>query len=277
LETRVLFAVAGVVMAAALLLLASPRHRAFYSRTVPPERAAPAQIRPAAAAGDALQRSAASAVTTGTRSFGPDPAGRIHVPLSDAMPRRLPAEGVPDGWQVKEFSGRAVVALVRDEGQTALRLTSDHASFALYRDVVVDLGATPRLAWSWKVSKLPRDGDVRVRAMDDQAAQVYVIFPRWPSPLSQSDVIGYVWDSRAPVDTRVKSPKADNVRVVVLESGPARSGGWRREERNVAADYVAVFGRKPPRVGKIALMTDSNDTRTDAEALFGELAFLPAR
>ena len=185
-------------------------------------------------------------------------------------------DGVPLGWYVKEFTGRAVVEVVRDKGQTALRLSSERASFALYRDVVVDLATTPRLTWSWKVTRLPHNGDVRSRATDDQAAQVYVIFPKWPAPLSHSDVLGYIWDSRAPVDTRVTSPKADNVRVIVLASGEGR-GAWRREDRDVAADYTAAFGRKPPRVGKIALMIDSNDTRSDAESLFGELAFSPRR
>jgi hypothetical protein len=41
----------------------------------------------------------------------------------------------------------------------------------------------------------------------------------------------------------------------------------------VAEDYQAAFGRQPPRVGKVALMIDSNDTRSDAEALFGDLTF----
>jgi hypothetical protein len=185
-------------------------------------------------------------------------------------------EGVPEGWSVKEFTGHAVVDLVRDDGQPALRLSSERASFALYRDVVVDLTATPWLTWSWKVTRLPHNGDVRSRATDDQAAQVYVIFPKWPAPLSHSDVLGYVWDSRAPVDTRVISPKANNVRVIVLQSGEGK-GAWRRETRNVAADYAAVFGGTPPRVGKIALMIDSNDTRADAESLFGELVFSPRR
>jgi hypothetical protein len=208
--------------------------------------------------------------------LGPDATGRIRIPLTDARPSRLPMEGVPEGWYVKEFTGRAVVDVVRDKGQTALRLSSERASFALYRDVVVDLATTPWLTWSWKVTRLPQGGDVRAGATDDQAAQVYVIFPRWPAPLSHSDVLGYIWDSRAPVDTRVTSPKAGNVRVIVVESGEGR-GTWRRQQRDVAADYAAVFGGKPPRVGKIALMIDSNDTRSDAESLFGELAFSPRR
>src|SRR5207244_8540173 len=86
-----------------------------------------------------------------------------------------------------------------------------------------------------------------------------------------SDVLGYIWDSRAPVGTRIKSPRADNVRIVVVESGGARLNEWRTYERNVAADYAALFGRQPPRVGKLAVMIDSNDTRGEAEALFGDL------
>ncbi|PYN23299.1 MAG: hypothetical protein DMD76_17680, partial [Candidatus Rokuibacteriota bacterium] len=83
--------------------------------------------------------------------------------------------------------------------------------------------------------------------------------------------------SRAPVGTRLKSPRADNVRIVVVESGGARLNEWRAYERNVAADYAALFGRQPPRVGKLAVMVDSNDTRGEAEALFGDLVFARTR
>ena len=86
-------------------------------------------------------------------------------------------------------------------------------------------------------------------------------------------MIGYVWDGRAPVGTRLTSPKASNVRIIVVESGPAKRDVWQREVRNVAEDYVALFGRQPPRVGQVGLMIDSNDTRAEAEALFAGLVF----
>jgi hypothetical protein len=132
------------------------------------------------------------------------------------------------------------------------------------------------LAWSWKVLRLPAEGDVRDGKRDDQAAQVYVVFPRWPSPRTQSDVIGYVWDTTAPVGTTLVSPKAPNVRIIVVESGPARLGAWQRERRNVAADYEALFRRRAPRVGTIAVMIDANDTGGAAEALLGDLMFTRA-
>jgi hypothetical protein len=86
-------------------------------------------------------------------------------------------------------------------------------------------------------------------------------------------VIGYVWDSRAPVGTTLTHPRAPNVRIVVLQSGSGRLDTWVREQRNVAEDYRMLFGRQPPRAGKLALMIDSNDTWSGAEAWFGDLTF----
>src|SRR5439155_770673 len=83
---------------------------------------------------------------------------------------RLPAAGVPAGWGLKEFTGRAAIEVVREDAGVALRLRSVQSSFVLYRDAIVDLREFPILSWSWKVVKLPRAGDVRAAATDDQAA-----------------------------------------------------------------------------------------------------------
>jgi hypothetical protein len=138
---------------------------------------------------------------------------------------------------------------------------------------VLDLRQYPNLAWSWKAVRLPTGGDGRARATDDQVAQVYVIIPRWPFPRINSDVIGYVWDTRAPVGEKLMSPQATNVRSIVVESGYERLGTWVREERNAHADYVELFGREPARVGKVAVMSDSNDTGTVGEVLIDDLVF----
>ena len=270
----------------AFVLLSNPRHRAFYfgggstagHEARPTSSLARAPFRlpapPSFGAGPGAPTvSPVAAVHPARRVPLPDAEGRIRVPVADLAPWRLPVEGVPTGWELKEWAGRATIELVPAGHGLAVRLRSAQASFALYRDVLVDLRDFPFLTWQWKVARLPATGDVRERAADDQAAQVYVIFPRWPSPLTSSEVIGYVWDSRAPVGTQVASSKAPNVRILVVESGASRLDTWQRQERNVAADYAALFGRQPPRVGQVALMIDSNDTRSNAEAFFGELIF----
>jgi len=275
--------------AGAALLLSTERHRASYLRMLPGSAPTTATERSTSSingSGAARGVSASpgwrarvatvspiAAITPGRRVPRPDATGRIRIPVTDGRPTRLPAEGVPPGWQLKELAGRAVVEVMSSDFGHAMRLRSARTSFVLYRDVIVDLQEHPLLAWSWKVSRLPARGDVRHRATDDQAAQVYVVFPRWPSPLSQSDVIGYIWDTRAPAGTQVVSSKAKNVKIIVLRSGRTALNTWRSEERNVATDYALLFGRPPPRVGLIALMTDSDDTRGEAEATFADLRF----
>lgn len=267
-----------LIVAGITVLLSNPRHRAFYlgwpgaggpraafSETPTPATAEPAPSAPA--------RARAGPPTT-ARVPAPDRDGHVRVAVTEALPARLPAPGVPAGWDVTEFSGKDPgIELTRVDGRVALRLRSERNSFAVHRDLVLDVRQYSILTWSWKVTRLPSGGDVREPGRDDQAAQVYVIFPRWPAPRTASDVIGYVWDSRAPVGTTLRNPRAPNVRIVVLESGPGRLDTWLREQRNVAADYRALFGGKPPRAGKVALMIDSDDTKSDAEALFGDLTF----
>jgi hypothetical protein len=282
---RLVAAVAGVVLLATVvvIVLANPRHRAFYfgdpaaggvgdaAFPAPPTfeltsrspfgRPAPVDAAPVAD------------VVAGQRIPRPDAEGRIRVPVVDHVPSRLPAEGVPVGWTLEALEGRGLVELVRDEGRLAMRLRSESASFLLHRDVLLDVREFPYLSWSWKAVRLPHGGDIREPARNDHAAQVYVVFPRWPSPRTTSDVIGYVWDTEAPVDTRLPSPQAANVRFIVVESGTDRVGSWQHQQRNVAEDYQALFGRQPPRVGKVAVMIDADATRSEAEALVGELTF----
>jgi DUF3047 family protein len=262
------------------VLLSNPRHRAFYfgqrsSAVFPPPTPFSLPV-PSGFAGATAARPVGRVILASlpaARVPVPDGQGRLRVPITDDMPGHLPASGAPQGWELKEFVGDASVELVRNDGRVALRLRSAHTSFALHRDVLLDVRQYSTLAWSWKVTRLPRAGDVRDPARDDQAAQVYVIFPRWPAPQTSSDVVGYVWDSQAPIGTTVKNAKAPNVRIIVVESGTARLDSWQRQVRNVAQDYQALFGRQPPRVGKVALMIDTNDTRGEAEALFGDLTF----
>jgi len=281
----VVTAVVGLLLlgTAVVILFGNPRHRAFYfgdpASGVAGEAVFPAPptfeltSRSPFGRPDAVDAAPVADVVAGQRIPRPDAEGRIRVPVVDQIPGRLPAEGVPAGWTLELLEGKGQVEVVRDEGRLAIRLRSDSASFLLHRDVLLDVAEFPYLSWAWKAVRLPRGGDVREAESNDHAAQVYVVFPRWPSPRTTSDVIGYVWDTRAPTGTQQRAPQASNVRFIVVESGADRVGTWQRQLRNVAEDYRALFGRQPPRVGKVAVMIDADATRSEAEALLGELTF----
>ncbi len=242
-----------VVLVALVILVSSPTHRAFYlgiGAERLPTRPFPLPPLPGLMRTDVPVM---APVAVKRRMLSPDAEGKLLVPVADEIPSRLPAPGVPKGWEVKEFA----------------------TSFLLYRDVVVDVERAPMLSWSWKAVRLPSRGDVRHGPTDDQAAQLYVVFPRWPAVTLNSDVVGYVWDTTAPVGSVVTSAKAPNVKIIVVESGTAQVGSWVHYQRNVHDDYVTLFKTRPPRVGIVAFMTDANDTSSAAEAWMGEVQFAP--
>ncbi|HTG82237.1 MAG TPA: DUF3047 domain-containing protein, partial [Geobacteraceae bacterium] len=48
-------------------------------------------------------------------------------------------------------------------------------------------------------------------------------------------------------------------------------GTWVCEERNVLEDYRRVFGKDPPQIGAVAVMTDTDDTRDEVTAWYGDI------
>ena len=104
---------------------------------------------------------------------------------------------------------------------------------------------------------------------DDYAARIYVIFPRLSFNLTRC--LQYVWDKKLPEGTIMTSPYWDNIKLIVVESGEKNLGEWVHEERNIYEDYKQAFGREPGRVGAIAIMTDTDNTQSTAEAHYKEL------
>jgi hypothetical protein len=81
----------------------------------------------------------------------------------------------------------------------------------------------------------------------------------------------YVWDNQASVDSLVVNRRSDRVRKIVLESGPAQLGVWRHYRRDIVADYRRAYGEDPGPLIGVAVMTDSDNTQSRAEAWYGEI------
>lgn len=178
----------------------------------------------------------------------------------------------PQGWKLKEWKGKADFEVVETEASTAFHLKSASTSTALYKEVKFDVRDYPILNWSWKAVALPAGGDVRKKSADDQAAQVYVVFPKWPAPVN-SRVIGYIWDTSAPAGLSIQSTKSSYTRYVVVKSGNSGLNKWFTEKRDVYQDYKMLFKEDPPKVGSVSVMIDSDDTKTSAESFVGNIYF----
>jgi hypothetical protein len=182
--------------------------------------------------------------------------------------------GVPPGWQKQSWgSPRYDFTVVSDSGQRVLRLRSDDDSSTISKEIKVDAKEYPVLEWRWKVVTLPPAGDARRKDTDDEAAQLYVTFPRFPTAV-RSRTLGYIWDTMAPAGSIFPSQKVGTVTFIVVRSGAADVNKWMAETRNVLEDYKRVYGEAPSEsVGAISISINSQNTHARAESYFGEILF----
>ena len=195
--------------------------------------------------------------------------------VEDWSSQPVGSKGVANGWNAQNWgSPKYDFTIVNDEGHKALRMKSAGYGSTISKDIKgkVDLKQTPVLEWSWKVTTLPKGGDACKKATDDEAAQVYVAWPRFPEQV-RSRIIGYIWDTSEPVGKICKSEKTGTVTYVVVRSGSAELGKWLTEHRNVAEDFKKVYQDDPDSPAAISIAIDSNDTNSTAESFIGPILF----
>ena len=198
------------------------------------------------------------------------------VVIDDWTSQKVGAKGIPEGWLGGQTWGlpQYDMTIEENDGHRVLHLKSKIESSAIRKDIKgkIPLKETPILEWRWKAIALPKNGDCRKKSADDQAAQLYVIWPRFPEAV-RSQIIGYIWDTTAPAGSIVKSEKTSTVTYVVMRSGAADLGKWITERRNVVEDYKNIYGGQPDNPGFISIAIDSDDTTSFAESVFGSILF----
>jgi hypothetical protein len=178
--------------------------------------------------------------------------------------------GEMTGWEPKEFEGKTIYAFQEDGGRMVLKAESNASASGLFKKIKADVKDFPILRWSWKVENILVKGDARTKEGDDYAARIYVVFPRFPA--WRTTGINYIWANKLPRGkTRPNSYAKDNVIMLAIQSGPENVGRWVSEERNLLEDYKQVFGKEPPKLGNIAIMTDTDNTSERAVAYYGDI------
>ena len=171
-----------------------------------------------------------------------------------------------------EEIARNVYTVVAENGNQYLHAYADK------QDVQIGISRSfrpeefPILQWRWRAKQLPTGANERVVKTNDSAAGVYVIFDSTVVPRA----IKYVWSSSLPVGTRFTSPVYWRSRIVVLQSGLAQPNEWKVETVNFYRDYKALFGTEPSEVLGFAILTDSDGTKSIAEADYDDFAVLSA-
>jgi hypothetical protein len=188
--------------------------------------------------------------------------------------------GVPPGWALDRKTGTANIRLEKAGDAFFVRLVSDRSSsFGIKRELHVDLREFPFLTWQWKAVRLPRGGDVRKAATDDQAVQLYVAFAATGFPAAlNTPTIGYIWDNEAPRGWTGRSDQigGGKLRYLVLRNKADPVGAWYAESRNIQEDFRKLFrdlkGLDAVTYG-IQLHINSQYTKSEAEGCIGDVYF----
>jgi hypothetical protein len=181
-------------------------------------------------------------------------------------------KGVPVGWSLKTPGSSSKIAIEGENGNYFLHMLSVNDNFGLAKKISLDIRKYPYFSWRWKASKLPEGGDIRKRETDEQAGQIYVVFPKFPKTINTRSV-GYIWDSQAPKGLSGISTLYSKMRYVVLQSGPAKLNQWISETRNVYEDYHKLFHEEPPFLEGIALYINTQHSKSSAEIFYDDIFF----
>ena len=202
----------------------------------------------------------------------------------------LDSEGLPKGWEPLTF--KKIDRHTRYEWtapEHAVHAVSSSAASGLIYRLDLDPARFPVLRWRWLVPQAMRKGDELSKAGDDYAARVYVTFRYDPSRAGAGmrfkygiakklygeypphSGINYIWANRLPKGGSTPNPYTDRVMMLAVRSGDADAGKWLSEEHNVLDDYRRLFKEDPPRLAGIAVMTDTDNTGSQAEAWYADI------
>jgi hypothetical protein len=205
-----------------------------------------------------------------------------------------PGNSLPAGWKpltFKKIERHTSYTLVKEGERAVVKAVAQASASGLTREIRIDPKTYPIVQWQWKVENILNKGDVRRKEGDDYPARLYITFEYDPGKLSFFEkveygaakllygqypplgAINYIWENTAPVGTMVPNPYTDRVVMIVVETGEAKLHQWIGEERNVYEDYKKAFGKTPPMISGVAIMTDADNTGESATAYYGDILF----
>lgn len=194
------------------------------------------------------------------------------------------------GWEHRGFPGKRATAYAPTlDGGTreAIEVRAESSASMLRQTLRIEPADLGQVRFSWKVPALIAQADLGQRDKADAPVRVVLAFEGDRSRLSLKDAmvselahaltgepmpyatLMYVWcNTRAP-GTLIPSTHTSRIQKLVVESGPERLNQWLDYERDIRTDYQRAFGEPPGALVGVAIMTDTDNTRSSARAWYG--------
>jgi len=181
-------------------------------------------------------------------------------------------KGLAD-WDEKSFKGNTSYQVIDLDGMKVLQAVSQANASGLYKTHKINLKKYPYLSWRWRIENRINSGDETTKSGDDYAARVYLIIDGgWR--FWKTRAVSYVWANAA-----VKGSIWDNafagksVKMFALRSADDTTKKWHMEKRNVYEDLKRVFGEEISTIDAVAIMTDTDNSKSKARAYYTDIYF----
>jgi hypothetical protein len=176
-------------------------------------------------------------------------------------------------WKEKSFKGNTSYKVLELDGEHVLQANSQRSASGIYKNITIKLQDYPYLNWRWRTENKIDTGDERSKQGDDYVARIYVVIDGgllfW-----KSMALNYVWANHAAKNTVWNNAYAgESVKMFALRSSDDETGTWYTEKRNVYEDLKRIFGKEISSIDAVALMTDTDDSGTEARTYYAEIYF----
>lgn len=217
------------------------------------------------------------------------------VPAQEALPKfsEQPAKSaLPSGWsfyRLAPYKKNTAYRLENYKGKTVLSANSRKSASGLAVKLQPQSATDLWLEWEWKaVGQIPK-ADNAIRYADDAPLRILVAFDGNKSKLPLKEqltfemagmlsgrempyaTLMYIWAGNSPLDSVVDNTFTSRVKMIAVDSGWQHTGKWRKHARDLSADYRTAFGEEPGDVIGVALLTDTDNTKSQVRALYGDI------
>jgi len=220
------------------------------------------------------------------------------VATQEELPKfstQTPQEGMPSGWsfyRIAPNKKNTVYRLENYQGRTVLSANSKTSASGLAVKLRPKSAQNLWLKWEWKATGLIITADNTDRVHDDSPLRILVAFDGNKSKLSFKEkmtfemahlisgqelpyaTLMYIWSGKSPVNTILDNPHTSRIKMIVVDSGWEKVGVWHLHQRDLEADFRSAYGETPGEVIGIALLTDTDNTKSETKAYYGDIELI---
>ena len=220
------------------------------------------------------------------------------LPVQDELPKfsaQTPRNALPNGWnfyRIAPNKKNTIYRLENYQGRTVLSANSKTSASGLAVKLRPKQANNLWLKWEWKVLAAIPEADNTKLYSDDAPLRIMVAFDGDKSKLPLREKLNfemahlingqelpyatlmYIWSGKSPVNMIINNGHTTRIKMIVVDSGWENLGNWHQHQRDLVADYMRAYGEAPGEVIGVAILTDSDNTKSEARAIYGDIELI---